>query len=122
MKWFFEVLKKYAVFEGRARRKEYWYFSLFFFLFAVAILMIGVMARNTWLYPIYVLALIIPSLAVGVRRMHDVNRSGWYILIPIYSLILCFTKGTEGPNDYGVDPKNPEFEEFLNEADAGNPA
>ncbi len=122
MKWFFEVLKKYAVFEGRARRKEYWYFSLFFFLFAVAILMIGVMARNTWLYPIYVLALIIPSLAVGVRRMHDVNRSGWYILIPIYSLILCFTKGTEGPNDYGMDPKNPEFEEFLNEADAGNPA
>jgi uncharacterized membrane protein YhaH (DUF805 family) len=122
MKWFFEVLKKYAVFEGRARRKEYWYFSLFFMLFAFAILIISQLVRNPWLYPLYVLALFIPSLAVGVRRMHDVNKSGWFILIPIYSLILCFTKGTEGPNDYGVDPKNPEFEEFLNEAETGNPA
>ena len=91
-------------------------------LFAFAILLISQLVRYPWLYPLYVMALFIPSLAVGIRRMHDVNKSGWYILIPIYSLILCFTKGTEGPNDYGVDPKNPEFEEFLNEAETGNPA
>jgi uncharacterized membrane protein YhaH (DUF805 family) len=45
--------------------------------------------------------------------MHDVNKSGWFILIPVYNLILYFTPGTEGSNEYGPDPKRPEFEEFL---------
>jgi uncharacterized membrane protein YhaH (DUF805 family) len=117
MKWFLEVLKKYAVFEGRARRKEYWYFALFFFLFAILVLFISVAIRFPLLYTIFVLALLIPSLAVGIRRMHDVNKSGWFILIPIYNLILYCTPGTRGPNQYGPDPKNPEFEEFLNEAE-----
>jgi len=54
---------------------------------------------------IYELAVFIPSIAVGVRRMHDINKSGWYLLIPIYNLILTLTDGTKGDNKYGPDPK-----------------
>ncbi len=115
MKWYLEVLKKYAVFEGRSRRSEYWYFFLFDFLIAVGILFISEFMKFPILYSLYVLAVLIPSIAVSVRRMHDVNKSGWFILIPIYNLILYFTDGTQGPNKYGPDPKRPEFEEFLNE-------
>lgn len=114
MIWFLAVLKKYAIFEGRARRKEYWYFALFSFLFTFLFAFISVYFNNLSLYYIFVLSIFIPSIAVGVRRMHDVNKSGWYILIPIYNLILYCTAGTEGPNQYGSDPKRPEFEEFLN--------
>jgi uncharacterized membrane protein YhaH (DUF805 family) len=115
MKWYFEVFKKYAVFEGRARRKEYWYFFLFYILFAILISAIDILLKSPWLYILFVLASIVPALAVSVRRMHDVNKSGWFILIPIYNLILYCTPGTTGPNDYGPDPKRPEFEEFLND-------
>jgi uncharacterized membrane protein YhaH (DUF805 family) len=55
---------------------------------------------------VYNLAVLIPSIAVGVRRMHDVGKSGWYLIIPIYSLILAFTQGEKGSNQYGADPKN----------------
>jgi uncharacterized membrane protein YhaH (DUF805 family) len=115
MNWFLSVLRNYAKINGRARRKEYWYFALFYFIFAILILLVSIFLRAQFLYFFYVLALIIPSFAVGVRRMHDVDKSGWYLLIPIYSLILCCTNGTEGPNQYGPDPKRPEFEDFLNE-------
>jgi len=54
---------------------------------------------------IVTLPLIIPSIAVGVRRMHDVGKSGWFILIPIYNLILAATEGDKGDNQYGPDPK-----------------
>ena len=94
MKWYLLVLKKYAVFQGRARRKEYWYFFLFNLLFAYAVLFFSIWIKLPSLYLIYVLASLIPGLAVGVRRMHDVNKSGWFILIPIYNLILCCTDGT----------------------------
>jgi uncharacterized membrane protein YhaH (DUF805 family) len=117
MKWYLDALKKYAVFSGRARRKEYWYFALFYFLLAIIIAFIGIYIRIPVLYTLFVLAMLIPSLAVGVRRMHDVNKSGWFLLIPIYSLILAFTDGNQGPNRYGSDPKRPEFEEFLSDAE-----
>lgn len=55
----------------------------------------------------------LPAIAVGVRRMHDVGKSGWFLLIPIYSLILALTNGEEGENEYGEDAKNPINE--LNE-------
>jgi uncharacterized membrane protein YhaH (DUF805 family) len=115
MIWFLAALKKYAVFQGRSRRKEYWYFVLFFMFFAFLFAFISVYFNNLSLYYIFIFASLIPSIAVGVRRMHDVNKSGWYILIPIYNLILYCTPGTEGPNQYGSDPKRPEFEEFLTE-------
>jgi uncharacterized membrane protein YhaH (DUF805 family) len=117
MKWFLEALKKYAVFEGRARRKEYWYFALFYSLLAVVVNLISLEIRMPLLYTFFAVAFLVPSVAVGVRRMHDVNKSGWFILIPIYNLILCCTPGTEGPNKYGPDPKRPEFEEFLTDSE-----
>jgi len=100
MKYYFEVLKKYAVFSGRARRKEFW----MFFLFNVIIGSVLSLVSN-FLGGIYQLAILIPITAVGVRRMHDVNKSGWYLVIPIYSLILACTDGTKGDNKYGPDPK-----------------
>jgi uncharacterized membrane protein YhaH (DUF805 family) len=110
MKWYFMVLKKYADFNGRARRSEYWYFVLFNYLIQLLIGYIGLYTfENPYFGTIYFLAVFIPYIAVGVRRMHDVNKSGWYILIPIYNLILCCTDGTNGPNDYGPDPKRPEI-------------
>ena len=106
MKYYLIVLKKYADFNGRARRSEYWYFALFNLLIFIGIYTFN---NNRYIALAYNLAVIIPYIAVGVRRMHDVNKSGWYILIPIYNLILCFTDGTIGPNQYGPDPKRPEI-------------
>ena len=121
MKWYLAVLKNYAGFSGRARRKEYWMFALFNFLFFIGIIAIefGILKLNLGfstiipmddggqgvLNALYLLVIIIPSLAVGVRRMHDVGKSGWFLLIPIYNLILAFTEGTKGDNEYGSDPK-----------------
>jgi uncharacterized membrane protein YhaH (DUF805 family) len=115
MNWYLEVLKKYAVFSGRARRSEYWYFFLFNILIAVALVLLGALIHNTILNTLYSLAVLIPGIAVGVRRMHDVGKSGWYLLIPIYSLVLACTDGNTGTNEYGQDPKRPEFDEFLEE-------
>ncbi|CEN44052.1 Inner membrane protein yhaH [Capnocytophaga canimorsus] len=61
--------------------------------------------ETTVLVSICYLAIIVPSIAVGVRRMHDVGKSGWFILVPIYNLVLCLTEGERGPNQYGPDPK-----------------
>ena len=113
MKWYLEVLKKYAVFNGRARRSEYWYFTLFNVIFQIILTIVGMQTGVTLLDTIYSLAVLLPALAVGVRRMHDVNKSGWFILIPIYNLILACQDGTAGENRYGRDPKRPEFDEFL---------
>ena len=114
MQWFMEVLKKYAVFEGRARRSEYWYFFLFYILFYIGIVIIETMlgiagptGDGGILSWIYSLGMLVPSLAVAVRRVHDVGKSGWFILIPIYNFILMVTPGEVGENEYGPDPKNP---------------
>jgi uncharacterized membrane protein YhaH (DUF805 family) len=124
MNYFVKVVRNYATFSGRARRKEYWMFVLFYFLFLIGIVLIeyGISELNLGFSTIipmdgggqgvlnasYLLVMIIPSLAVAVRRMHDVGKSGWFLLIPIYSLILAFTEGTKGDNEYGSDPKADE--------------
>jgi uncharacterized membrane protein YhaH (DUF805 family) len=105
MNWYLKVLKQYADFNGRARRKEYWMFALFNFLISFVIGFIGGIMEFTLLGTIYSLAVFIPSIAVAVRRMHDVGKSGWFILIPIYNLILACTNGESGENKYGTDPK-----------------
>ena len=110
MNYYIEVLKKYAVFSGRARRKEYWMFYLYDFLIFFALViaegMIGTRSGTRGLLSnIYNLAVLIPSIAVSVRRMHDVNKSGWYLIFPIYNFILSVTGGTKGANKYGPDPK-----------------
>ena len=105
MNWYLKVLKQYADFNGRSRRKEYWMFALFNFLISFVIGFIGGIMEFTLLGTIYSLAVFIPSIAVAVRRMHDVGKSGWFILIPIYNLILACTNGESGENKYGTDPK-----------------
>jgi uncharacterized membrane protein YhaH (DUF805 family) len=105
MKWFLLALNNYAGFKGRSRRKEYWYFSLFQFLFAILFAFISGFFQTEMLFNIYWLGMIVPTIAVGIRRMHDVDKSGWYILIPIYNFILACTPGTPGENQYGYDPK-----------------
>jgi len=119
MNWYLEVLKKYAVFSGRSRRKEYWYFSLFNLLITIVLAVIDGMtgtliaeANIGLLGGIYALALLIPFLAVSVRRLHDTDRSGWWLLIALIPLIgaiviLVFTlqDSKPGQNQYGSNPK-----------------
>lgn len=105
MNYYLKVLQNYATFSGRARRSEYWYFVLFNVIITIALGFIGVMMGISMLSNIYSLAILVPSIAVGVRRGHDVGKSGWFILIPIYSFILACTEGVKGENEYGVDPK-----------------
>ncbi len=105
MNYYLNVLKNYATFEGRARRSEYWYFVLFSTLVSIVLTLLELAIGVTFIGLVYSLAVMIPSIAVGVRRMHDVGKSGWYLLIPIYNIILACTAGTEGDNEYGSDPK-----------------
>jgi uncharacterized membrane protein YhaH (DUF805 family) len=93
------VFKNYANFNGRASRAEYWWNVLFVFLAAILAMFISVK-----LYTIVLLGTLLPNLAVAIRRMHDVGKSGWYIFVPIYSLILALTEGQKGDNEYGADP------------------
>jgi uncharacterized membrane protein YhaH (DUF805 family)/regulator of sirC expression with transglutaminase-like and TPR domain len=117
------VLKNYAVFSGRARRKEYWMFALFNFIFALVAslidLGIGLLTFAAFglglLYIVYTLAVFVPGLAVSVRRLHDVGKSGWYLfvsLIPIagsiWLLVLLCTDSQPGENKYGPNPKEEE--------------
>ncbi len=113
MNYYIEPLKKYAVFTGRARRKEYWSFVLFCFLigFVLGVVMgIGGYSEQEVNKASLVLQLVvlIPSIAVGIRRMHDLDKSGWFIIIPFYNLYLTCLEGTKGPNKYGPDPKEEE--------------
>lgn len=110
------AFNKYAEFSGRARRSEYWYFYLFATLVGVVLSILGgeVSFIFTIAYIIFSLGTMIPFLAVTVRRLHDTGRSGWYLLIgfiPLIGAILLIywlaTEGDVGPNEYGLDPKNP---------------
>jgi uncharacterized membrane protein YhaH (DUF805 family) len=119
MNWYIAVLKKYAVFQGRARRKEYWFFVLFS---TIVVLVLGVVDGMLGLFDpetgmgllgaIYSLAVLVPSIAVGVRRLHDTDRSGWWLLIAFIPLIgaivlLVFMVLDSQPNsnEYGPDPR-----------------
>lgn len=120
MQWYLEVLKKYAVFEGRARRKEYWMFSLFSFIVALGLAIVdGVLGLSAGgvgaLGTLYSLAVLLPSIGVSIRRLHDIGHSGWWLLLIflfcigwIILLIWAVTDGESGTNAYGPDPKASE--------------
>ncbi|TDI63856.1 MAG: DUF805 domain-containing protein [Bacteroidetes bacterium] len=119
MNWYLKVLKQYADFNDRARRKEYWMFVLFNLIFSVIAMILdnvfGIAMEGIGygpLYGIYLLAIILPSLAVAVRRLHDIGKSGWMILITlipliggIWLLVLLATDSNPGDNQYGPNPK-----------------
>jgi uncharacterized membrane protein YhaH (DUF805 family) len=119
MHWYFEVLRKYADFSGRARRKEYWVYTLFTILISIVLAIVdevaGLNKATQGLSPLsnlYGLLVLIPGLAVSVRRLHDTGKSGWsllIVLIPIIGAIILLVymvrSGDPGPNQYGPDPK-----------------
>lgn len=108
MKYYIKVLKNYATFSGRARRSEYWYFTLFHVIILITLTLIDTAMDSKLFQNLYSLIILLPSIAVGVRRMHDVGKSGWFLLIPIYNLILACTEGDTGENAFGPDPKQEE--------------
>jgi uncharacterized membrane protein YhaH (DUF805 family) len=120
----FMPLKRYVDFSGRSRRKEYWLYILFWTVCFYVIMYLdsalglggtssgyaedgtaGFKMTGGILTWVFFAATIIPNLAVAIRRMHDQDKSGWFILIPIYGFILLFIEGTRGPNRFGPDPK-----------------
>ncbi|MDR3444004.1 MULTISPECIES: DUF805 domain-containing protein [Dyella] len=113
MEWYLKVLKQhYADFNGRARRQEYWMYTLFNCI-ALVVLVILTKVSSIFgiLYAIYALGTLLPSLAVTVRRLHDIGKSGWFVLIsliPIVSLYLIYLLAQDsqpGTNEYGANPK-----------------
>ena len=119
MNWYLKVLKQYADFGGRARRKEYWMFVLFHMFFSIIAMTLDKFLGLTTgelpygvLYFLYGLAVLIPGLAVAVRRLHDVGKSGWMLLnslIPligsIWLIVLLVTDGQKESNKWGKSPK-----------------
>ncbi|TDV41941.1 uncharacterized membrane protein YhaH (DUF805 family) [Pseudomonas graminis] len=104
--WYVDVLKKYAVFSGRARRKEYWMFFLISFLISIALAVVdAIIGSNSMISNVYSLALLIPSLAVGVRRLHDTDRSGWWLIVPFANIVFLATEGQKGDNRFGPAPQ-----------------
>ncbi|MFI9601406.1 DUF805 domain-containing protein [Streptomyces sp. NPDC052043] len=114
MNWYVEVLKKYAVFNGRARRQEYWMFTLFTVIISIVLAIVDAVIGTQALDWIYTVAVLLPTLAVTVRRLHDTDRSGWWVLIGliplvgfIVMLVFLATEGTPRENKYGANPKEP---------------
>lgn len=114
MEWYLKVLKQhYADFNGRARRQEYWMYTLFNIL-ALAVLVILTKISSVFgiLYAVYALGTLLPSLAVSVRRLHDIGKSGWFVLISLipfigglFLLYLLVQDSQQDANEYGANPK-----------------
>ncbi len=118
MKYYLDVLKNYAVFSGRASRKQYWMFVLFNVIFAIIAVILdnvlGLAMKDVGygpIYGLYVLATLIPGIAAAVRRLHDTGKSGWYFLVAlipcvggIVLLVFLVGEGVAGPNEYGAEP------------------
>jgi uncharacterized membrane protein YhaH (DUF805 family) len=110
--WKVVVIERFAQFTGRAGRAEFWWFTLANFIVSLILSLLGQASIVFYvLSAIYSLAVLIPSLAVGIRRLHDTNRSGWWlliILVPLAGIIILIvfmaTEGTPGPNNYGPPP------------------
>ena len=131
MEWMIMPLKRYADFSGRSRRKEYWMFVLFQILVMIPVVLIGATLGGIddsgtgsglflVLIAIVLLIFLVPGLAVQVRRFHDQDKSGWFVLlgfIPYIGGIILFVfmclEGTRGPNRFGPDPKDPYGEEVF---------
>jgi uncharacterized membrane protein YhaH (DUF805 family) len=119
MKWYLKALVNYAGFSGRSRRSEYWFFALFNFIFSIVAMILDMSLGLTFgalnygiFYLLFSLAMFIPALAVLVRRLHDVGKSGWMFLIAlipivgaIWLLVLLCTDSDPGDNEYGPNPK-----------------
>lgn len=113
-RWYLDVIQHYAVFNGRTGRKAYWMFVLYNFIVAFTISSVGHFLDvslgggsklSEGLYIFYNLGVFLPATALAVRRMHDIGRSGWWILFPVVNVVFFCMKGHAGENKYGPDPK-----------------
>lgn len=103
---YLNVLKKYAVFNGRASRREYWMFILINLGVSIGLILIEtLLGGKGYLYNLYSLAVLLPGVAAAVRRMHDTNRSGWWILLPIVNIVFLAQDSQPGDNRFGPNPK-----------------
>lgn len=116
MEWYLKVLKNYVGFSGRARRKEYWMFALFSFIVSLILTIVEkLIGLDSVLSGLYSLAVLLPSLAVGARRLHDIGKSGWWLLIGLIPLIgaivliVFFCQDSQDDNQYGANPKYSSF-------------
>lgn len=115
--YYLDVLKKkYALFTGRARRSEYWYFTLFNFLISIGLSMVDTFTGLGFLNPVYGLLVLIPAIAVAIRRLHDTGRSGWWLLIVFvpfvgWIILIYFFILDSQPfdNQYGPHPKKSQI-------------
>lgn len=113
MDWYVKVLRNYVEFSGRARRTEFWMYTLITIIVSIVLQIVdAVLGAGKLLSLLYSLAVFLPSIAVIVRRLHDTGRSGWWYfigLIPfvgwIVMLVFLCSEGDTGPNRYGEDPK-----------------
>ncbi len=112
MEWYISVLKKYSVFNGRARRKEYWMFVLISGLISIFLQFIDRNVGTQYLALIYGLAVLVPSIAVSVRRLHDIDKTGWWLLVGFIPIVGCLVliyffiiDGKQGTNRFGESPK-----------------
>lgn len=97
------AFKKYAEFDGRANRREFWYFMLFHLVVCLLIDIIdGPNQNSSMLMQIYQLATVVPTIALAIRRIHDIGKSGWFVLIPLYNLYLYCQPSQKGSNKYGA--------------------
>lgn len=104
MNWYLDVLRNYAAFDGRAGREEYWQFTLINITISIALY-----ATLNDLWAVYTVAVLMPSIAVSVRRLHDIDRSGWWVLsavVPVVLLFMMLLDGKPGDNRYGFNPKD----------------
>lgn len=93
--------KKYVTFSGRASRSEYWFWFLFYLLiYLVGSIVVAAVGNQNLMY-LFILPVALPSVAVSIRRIHDTGRSGWFILVPIYNLVLVCSSSNPGSNKYG---------------------
>ncbi|TLG90260.1 DUF805 domain-containing protein [Pseudomonas edaphica] len=109
MDYYLSVLRQYGKFQGRARRKEYWMFYLINTLITLAVaILLGLVDPYTASIGllIYSLLVLLPSIAVSIRRMHDTDHSGWWLIVPVAGVVFLFFEGTKGDNRFGTDPKS----------------
>lgn len=130
--YFLEVLRKFNVFSGRSSRAEYWYSCLVIFLIQLVLMFLGEIIDFKHLSNIFTILMILPGIALSVRRLHDVNKSGWMLLLglipvvgSIWLLVLHARKGDEGDNKYGPKPqddfkKDVEIKDISNQSSSDN--
>jgi uncharacterized membrane protein YhaH (DUF805 family) len=121
--WYTDVIKRYAVFDGRAGRPEYWWFFLINTIISL-VLRFAIPSAGPIISELYGLAVLLPSIGVAIRRLHDTNRTGWWILVAliplvgwIWIIVLLALAGDTGPNQYGPPPETEPGEPVV--ADGG---